>query len=238
VWSVGPDLNFNPPSPDFDTLARHIRSQIMSDFAVSPEKLGSRRSRRSITQSINNDFSSSATSASPPPASISNPAQQSPQVLITTSVPLPHFQQTPHQRQFTHRSASPTGVGSSSLRHTRSLAGRRHSTQEVNIFVLVCQQLARCLNGIRTLYGQPISSAQELFNAIDVDHTGDISAAELHAATHRLDLGLMPEQVDAFYQYLGGGKQRISVSILADAVVHHHRTRMLSEENATHKHNA
>ena len=212
VWSVGPDLNFNPPSPDFDTLARHIRCQIMSDFAVSPEKLGSRRS-----------------------ASISNPAQQSPQVLITTSVPLPHFQQTPHQRQFTHRSASPTGVGSSSLRHTRSLAGRRHSTQEVNIFVLVCQQLARCLNGIRTLYGQPISSAQELFNAIDVDHTGDISAAELHAATHRLDLGLMPEQVDAFYQYLGGGKQRISVSILADAVVHHHRTRMLSEENAVLK---
>jgi hypothetical protein len=91
------------------------------------------------------------------------------------------------------------------------------------------------LNGIRTLYGQPISSAQELFNAIDVDHTGDISAAELHAATHRLDLGLMPEQVDAFYQYLGGGKQRISVSILADAVVHHHRTRMLSEENAVLK---
>ena len=99
----------------------------------------------------------------------------------------------------------------------------------------MCQQLSQCIEGTRTLYGQSIQSAQELFSAIDTSNSSFISSQELLAAVQRLDLGLHPHQVEAFYRYLGGESQHISVSILADAIVHHHRTRMLSEENTVLK---
>ena len=276
VWSVGdPGDAFirpstSPSSPDFDSLARHLRRQISENFA-SPARGSSSSSSSSVSsvssgqvlttlpslesslsnathelsesgslyqlQESNSHHPSTPNATASPQeqvhirarhlsrhmSSVSSPAfssQSSPSSSSSSSSLSRHtsYLGTRHQVTTPRR---PVHHTSSQIIRTRSLAGPRHAKQELNVFALVCQQLSRCLHKTRTLYSKPIRNAHELFVAMDTHETGYVSSKELLAATQRLDLGLQPQQVQAFCVYLGGEGRRISVHVLADAVVHH-----------------
>jgi hypothetical protein len=251
VWTVNqPHEAFNPPSspksPNFDSLARQLRRQISENFDTSPIKSSSPLIQPTHELSESGTIRE-ITPSSSPQHSHHNASSSS----FYDVVPPNNNTVATLERRFTTRLSSTPRLSiksttsktnsksitnkNQSLSRSKSLAGLHHGKQELTIFSLVCQQLSRCIHETRTLYNQPIRNATELFTAMDTSKTKYISFKELLSATQRLDLGLHDFQVKAFFEYLThaseAGNGKISVQVLADAIVHHHRTTNLSNEN-------
>jgi len=82
----------------------------------------------------------------------------------------------------------------------------------------------------RALYGHTIQDSLDLFQSLDVDHSGYLSADEMKKGIHRLGLGLSDKEVETLLNYMesGGSNEGIAYESFARAL---HRNRKLGMED-------
>lgn len=82
----------------------------------------------------------------------------------------------------------------------------------------------------RALYGHTIQDSLDLFQSLDVDHSGYLSADEMKKGIHRLGLGLADKEVETLLNYMEsrGNNEGIAYESFARAL---HRNRKLGIED-------
>jgi hypothetical protein len=67
----------------------------------------------------------------------------------------------------------------------------------------ILETLRKAMRARRTIFGHTVESPRDLFEAVDREHTGTISVAELDSALKRLGAGLAEVQVERLAAFIG-----------------------------------
>eukprot|EP01046_Picozoa_sp_COSAG06_P051766 COSAG06_NODE_8526_length_2140_cov_1.362077_1_plen_680_part_00 len=67
----------------------------------------------------------------------------------------------------------------------------------------ILETLRKAMRARRTIFGHPVESPRDLFEAVDRNHSGTISVAELDSALKRLGAGLAEVQVERLAAFIG-----------------------------------